>query len=228
MIARLLATIALLFLLSSCVSITPEQASKIRRIVIVDEVDAQITRHHLGFTAFTNKASRAEPAPELADVAVSAARAALAKKFPHATVEVYRGSDMKLRGDYWKGWDFKQAIPVATKHNADAVLALLPFDGAPVGIPQYMKAKTYGLWHHGRERTVGSLVDPQVVNFLLDGKTGKFVAFAGHVRERTILPISWRDTWSSYTASERSQIKAACLKILTTDIVTQLERAGLK
>lgn len=219
----LLIPIFLSLLLCQCTTIDPAKKASIKRVVVACNVGRQITRHHIGFTAFGNKEASVIRSPELDRGIAKVLREETAGHFPEVIIAQeepeHVSKNMFAAQPKYGAW----AQALASKYKADTVLLITGFHYYPYGAPSYMTAEGLGIWHLGNAGQVQCYRRIQ----LLDAKTGKnlgnFVRLYGG---RALQDLEFKADFKDYSAADQTRIIDACVEEFRVEVAAYMKGIG--
>ncbi len=210
------------FLLSQCTTLDAERKASIRKVVVVNNIGEEITRHRVGITVFGNKT----PAPVRDPRLTSAIRRILeeetrsrfqevifaAEKPPHQTKSLFR------KVDY-----LPLVRRLAAEHQADAVLLIVGRHYYPYAAPSYMTAEGLGLWHLPMSHDLVVCCNTMT---LFDPQAKPLGFMPSLIKSQTIPALRYEEDFSRYPLAEQERILRACQDAFRDSLASYLKTLG--
>jgi hypothetical protein len=223
-------TIALVALgaifITSCSSVSPQVKSNLRKVVVVNGLSSEVTRYHIGFTVFTNKAAPKSNVPELRSRLDALLAQELKRRLPNSQVVFDHASGQKLASiKHYKDISALKAS-MAQQSGADALVVVTSHEYYPYGIAGGMTAAN-GLWHSGSLGAGTTVAESFVTLTMVDAKTQKTLGSGWPMAATTVVEVPFPAEGADFTPQDRAKVVDTLMASITQKVTKTLDQAGL-
>jgi hypothetical protein len=212
--------------LSGCTTVPPEAKAGMKKIVVLNAASSEVTRHHVGFTVFTNVYGQKSEMPELKTELNSLLRQELSNRLPGAQLVFDSANAQRLAGTSGLSKIAAVYASAAQAAKADTVIALKTRPYFPYGMPQGMTAE-HGLWHGGSLQGGTTTVESYLSITVWDSNTGKIIGQGMPMIGAGTVEVPFPPKGSDYQGADRATVLKALLETITKKVTSCLDEAGL-